>query len=175
MKEIREFSELKDIKSVENAEQCRALCCNLDSKCVTWQYQKATKECKVGGPVRLGLESADTHDWCEPKAPEIWKGKKIKSKGEGTCTWSENLPHQCFGLGPERMGKDGQSIKDASECEMECCKDAECEMYQYMKGRGCFYASSNGIWCEEKQLNAYEGSRKCIKGFCGDLESQMLK
>ena len=48
LKNYNEFDEIKHIKSVENSEQCRALCCNLDSKCVSWQFQKSNKECKLG-------------------------------------------------------------------------------------------------------------------------------
>jgi hypothetical protein len=55
-----------------------------------------------------------------------------------------------------------------------CCKDKECEMYQWMEGRGCFYASSNGIWCETEHLSPYEGSRKCVKDFCGGKENEFI-
>ena len=174
LKNYNEFSEVAHIKSIDTPEQCRALCCNLDEKCVTYQYQKANKECKVGGPVRLGLESAATVDWCEPKAPQTWQGKKLNEKKNGVCTWGQSLPYQCFGLGPEQKLND-KTMTSANDCESECCKNSECEMFQFMEGRGCFYAKKDGVWCEETLQQPYIGERKCVKGFCGGKESEYLK
>ena len=118
--------------------------------------------------MRLGLESAGIDSWCDPNPPQIWNGKRIVKKNNGVCEYGTDLPHQCFGLGPERLnGKES-----AESCAADCCKDPECEMYQWMEGRGCFYGSSKGVWCEEEQLLPYEGSRKFIKDFCGGREQE---
>ena len=76
-----------------------------------------TSECKIGGPVRFGSEGADNDNWCEPNAPRKWHGKSLnvrfpadkfdheygpKHKRAFRCEWGEDLPTQCFGLGPER-------------------------------------------------------------------------
>lgn len=82
------YSELKHIKSVNTSTECRAMCCNLGEKCVSWQFEKITKTCKMGAPVRLGMEHADTHFWCEPYAPSLWNGKKVQQ----TVRW-----YMCLG------------------------------------------------------------------------------
>src|SRR5687768_16034439 len=74
------YEELKHIKSVNTSIVCRTLCCNLGDKCVSWQYEKVSKSCKLGKPVRLGMEHADTPYWCEPFAPSKWSGKKLISR-----------------------------------------------------------------------------------------------
>ena len=60
LKKHSEFSELSSIKVIKSSDECRSVCCNLESKCVSWQYQQATKECKLGGVMRLGLEVTGT-------------------------------------------------------------------------------------------------------------------
>ena len=114
----------------------------------------------------MGLESAGVDSWCDPNPPQFWTGHRV-IRNDGACDKKDKLPHQCFGLGPERPNGKGS----AESCAAECCKDLECEMYQWMEGRGCFYGSSKGIWCEEEHLAPYEGSRKCIKDFCGGKET----
>lgn len=46
----------------------RAYCCALGEKCVTWQWRE-DRGCRVGGPVRLGLERTGTpgkrHTQCQ--------------------------------------------------------------------------------------------------------------
>lgn len=49
-------------KEITSAEDCQQFCCELDKKCVTWQFQEK-KGCLVGGPVRFGFELADTSNW----------------------------------------------------------------------------------------------------------------
>ena len=48
LKDFKEFDEVKHLDTIASAEQCRAICCNLEDKCVSWQYQKSKKECRIG-------------------------------------------------------------------------------------------------------------------------------
>ena len=57
--------ELKDGKAkegIKTAEECRSFCCDLGEDCVTWQFHPVTKQCRIGGPVRLGLEVSSLHE-----------------------------------------------------------------------------------------------------------------
>ena len=73
------FPELVNIKVVESAKQCKAICCNLKEKCINWQYQQASKECKLGKDlVRLGGEGYNSPYWCDPlPTSNMWLGKKL--------------------------------------------------------------------------------------------------
>ena len=55
LKELKEFDEVKHLESITSSEQCRAICCNLADKCVSWQYQKSKKECRIGAITTLLL------------------------------------------------------------------------------------------------------------------------
>lgn len=170
------YSEFRDIV-VESSEQCRRMCCNMEDKCVSWQYQAKTKECKLGGIIRLGTEAANTHEWCEPLPPAKWNGKRLLSRdAEGKCTWGAEVPTQCFGLGPERKSNAGLSLS-ASECEAACCAFSEngkrCTMWQEIPGRGCYFNAADGIFCEEYK-GTFDGGRKCVPGVCGGKESEIL-
>ena len=60
---INPISEIEDLKNIHirNAGDCRALCCNLDTRCTSWQFQNSTKTCYVQKrPFRRGPEGADT-------------------------------------------------------------------------------------------------------------------
>lgn len=168
------------LKSVEvaNAEECRAICCNLGDKCISWQFfhnpkDSNVKECKLTDKVvRLGLEATGTPDWCDPHPPSKWNGHRLTSRSsDGKCHWGEQLPSQCFGLGDERK-IDGQSL-NTTGCADACCKDPDCSMWQEVPGRGCYFNKADGIWCD-KDPGIYDGGRKCIKDFCDGREAEIL-
>lgn len=73
------FPELSSIKVVESAKQCKSICCNLQEKCINWQYQQASKQCKLGKDlVRLGNEGYNSPYWCDPlPTSNMWFGKKL--------------------------------------------------------------------------------------------------
>ena len=102
------------------------------------QFHSETSECRVGGPVRLGLEASGVDAWCEPFPPTEWNGARILSRSNGVCQLGQRLPYQCFGLGPERLSKDGNRL-DAAACEAACCESPGCDMWQQGDGRGCYY------------------------------------
>ena len=52
-----EYEELKFIPSIESSGDCRALCCNMGDKCVSWQYQASSKDCRLGPAVRYDLSA----------------------------------------------------------------------------------------------------------------------
>lgn len=164
---------------VHTPADCRALCCNIGPECVTWQFQsKRSDMCKIGGPVRLGLEGADTLNWCEPLPPESWSGYRLSRAITGSDISSCNskkgvaVPHQCFGLGPERMNPVTNKRMSISECEAACCADPKCDIWQAISDRGCFYSKDDGISCGEHAEPAYMGGRKCVPGFCGSAENE---
>ena len=102
----------------------------------------------------------------------MWNGKRLKSKKDGVCTWGESLPTQCFGLGPEVLTEDKKQHSTQS-CEEACCANKDCEMWQEMAGRGCYFASSKGVWCDAPQ-GKFDGARKCVPGYCGGMEDKIL-
>lgn len=73
------FPELSSIKIVESAKQCKSICCNLQEKCINWQYQQASKQCKLGKDlVRLGTEGYNSPYWCDPlPTSNMWLGNKL--------------------------------------------------------------------------------------------------
>lgn len=161
-----EFEELKDIAIVKNARDCRSICCNLGEKCVTWQYQNSTQSCKMGPPVRLGLEGAPTADWCDPFPPAVWNGKRKSSKSlPGKCVWEEDVPNQCFGQGPEIKGPNDERL-NTEQCAEKCCNNSKCVLWQELPDRGCYNGDNEKVWCDKKQ-GAFEGGRKCVPKFCG--------
>lgn len=176
LKPHNEYKELNKISSVNTQEECRHICCNMGNDCISWQYLNHTNNgiCTLGGPVRLGLEANGKPDWCDPSPPGKWNGKRLltRSKSEG-CSWGEDLPDQCFGLGPERKSKgwEGEPLSE-QDCSKACCEDSECEMWQQMDGRGCYFAKKEGVWCEEKPKGSYFGQRKCIPDYCGSKEEE---
>lgn len=161
-----EYNQLKHIKIVESAVQCKSLCCSLGESCITWQYIIDSKTCKLGGPVRLGLEVMGTDLWCEPYPPVKWTGNKMKKQDTGyKCEWGEQLHTHCFGLGEERKGAN-ESRLSASECADACCALKGCAMWQKMPDRGCFFSQKETL-CDS-YVGVYDGGRKCVPGFCGD-------
>ncbi len=170
-----EFEELKHLREINNATACRALCCNLGEKCITWQYEIYSKECRFGPVMRLGNEAAGVPGWCEPFAPVKWNGRRIVNRNDdGTIRWSDvDLNTQCFGLGDERKASNGGHMS-TEECKAACAADKECEIWQEFPGRGCFYNRNKGIFCDEKKIARYEGGRKCIPKYCGGMEEQIL-
>lgn len=171
LKDHNEFPELKHITKVRNVKDCRSICCNLGDQCVTWQYQNSTQTCKLGPPVRLGFESAGTGDWCDPHPPQKWTGSRLTHFGK-TCEFGEELPNQCFGLGPEQLNSTKGALS-AVQCRELCCSSPACNIWQHMEGRGCYMGSSKDAWCDQPQ-GAYDGGRKCIPNFCGGLENEIL-
>lgn len=177
-------AELKN-KKFETADDCRKLCCILEDKCVTWQWQEQTKKCLVGPIVRLGMEGCDSKavgpemskhcgNWCEPLPPSKWNGRRVMSRdgNTGECTWGDHLPSQCFGLGPEKLkNKETKEKYNADECAMACCKDKSCDTWQEYPGRGCYFGATNHC---EKYLGSYVGGRKCVRGHCGGMEKEIL-
>jgi len=172
-------SELKS-KKIDNADDCRKLCCALGDKCITWQFASISGKCTIGPVVRLGFEGCDSKvggdhcgNWCEPNAPSAWNGKRVKSRDEktGECTWGEELPHQCFGFGPEQFkNRQTKEKYTTDECAEVCCKDKTCSAWQEIPGRGCYYGQSDQ--CPPK--DQYTGGRKCIRGHCGGMEKEIL-
>jgi hypothetical protein len=171
------YPELAHISSMNKSSDCRALCCNYGSKCVTWQYESTEKVCKIGREVRLGLEDGGSPFWCDPFPPAEWSGRRLESRGmDGTCKWSsERLKVQCFGLGAERLNSTQGSLTN-QQCGEQCCADPKCEIWQEMSGRGCYFSAQKGVTCNDDRPSAfYEGSRKCIQDHCGGMEAKYLK
>lgn len=164
------YPELKHITAVESGSECQNLCCQLQS-CITWQYWVGLKTCKLGGLVRIGGELGDIANWCEPKPPLAWAGRRRNQTSSapsdaGTCGWSDGvLTTQCFGLGPERTkGTDKQRLSK-DECESECCKNPKCLIWQFAPDKGCFYddRGDGKNYCDT-YTGAFEGGRRCKPG-----------
>eukprot|EP00607_Mallomonas_marina_P004623 CAMPEP_0182428934 /NCGR_PEP_ID=MMETSP1167-20130531/24726_1 /TAXON_ID=2988 /ORGANISM="Mallomonas Sp, Strain CCMP3275" /LENGTH=291 /DNA_ID=CAMNT_0024612165 /DNA_START=85 /DNA_END=960 /DNA_ORIENTATION=- len=187
LKAHTEFAEMKDIPVIASAEECKAMCCRLGDKCVSWQYWSGTSTCKMGDAVRLGDESAGTPLWCEPNPPVTWNGYKIKSRIQSErerereretneasakeCTIGDKLPTQCFGMGPERKGTSPPYDRLNTEaCAAACCKAKGCVMWQELPNRGCFFSDDNQEHYCDEYLGTFDGGRKCVKGFCGEKE-----
>jgi hypothetical protein len=177
------------------ANACRHMCCMAGKDCVSWQFQSNPKMCFLGDVIRLGTESYKTgvSDWCEPKAPEKWHGRRLEKRmsstagsggvGSPLCVWGEHIPAQCFGLGAERRsssssssnssgdsgsGDGGDAALNTEQCAAACCADPDCTMWQEIPGRGCFYGHKRDTWCGNATLiTSYHGGRKCIPGYCG--------
>lgn len=172
MKKQSDFNELDGVV-IASSEDCRSVCCNLGDKCVSWQWQATTKECSLGGVMRLGSEATGTPDWCDPIAPTSWNGRRIKSRNtNGECIWEDKIESdQCFGLGPEQKKKTSDTSLTTEECQQLCCQDPNCKLWQEYPSRGCYIGDSTHC---PIQLGAWEGQRKCIPGFCGGLEKEIL-
>ena len=175
---FKEFQPILTNVTIASPEDCRAVCCNLGEKCVSWQYfsnpaDPTIKECKLTDKnIRLGLEVTGTPEWCDPHPPSKWNGKRLKTRIGSTCDWGDDLPSQCFGLGPERMSAANTAL-NTEACAQACCNDPDCEMWQEVPGRGCYFANSKGIFCD-KDPGVYDGGRKCIKNFCDGREAEAL-
>ncbi|RYH25309.1 hypothetical protein EON65_15565 [archaeon] len=169
-----DYSEVKHINKVENASSCRAICCNLGDKCATWQFEVNSQECRLGQVARLGGEALGVGGWCEPNAPVQWNGRKVASREGTKVTWSvEVLDTQCFGLGAERKSPMDGSRLNTEQCTQACANDLKCGTWQEYPGRGCFYHEHTNN-CDPKKGAKYEGGRKCIPGYCGGMEEQLL-
>lgn len=168
------FEEIKHIAEVNNSSACRALCCNIGDKCITWQYEVYSKECRFGAAMRLGNEAAGVPGWCEPFAPVKWNGRRVSSRNaDGTVTFSDvELNTQCFGLGDERKAPGGGHMT-TEQCKDACAADKECGIWQEFPGRGCFYHIQSNH-CDRKKISKYEGGRKCIPNYCGGMEADIL-
>jgi hypothetical protein len=83
LKTHSEYPSLKHISLVQDADQCKSLCCELGNKCVTWQYWVDIKLCKLGKAVRIGKEHANTELWCDSEPPITWAGEKLKKSPSG--------------------------------------------------------------------------------------------
>jgi hypothetical protein len=90
-KAYQELPELQDSGlNITTANQCRKLCCNLDSKCTSWQFESTQPACKIGGIARLGLEATGTPDWCDPFPDMKWNGRVLVDRAaDGTCKWGK--------------------------------------------------------------------------------------
>eukprot|EP01035_Chromulina_nebulosa_P007794 gene7794-10533_t len=129
---IKEFTDLIDIK-ISSYKECRSLCCNLNERCTTWQYQNSTSTCFIQArPVRLGMEGSDTVLWCDQFPPHAWHGYRLQSRLNGACKWGEALPNQCFAFGAERMNPVDKSRVNETLCAEMCCKDPTCDSWQEM-------------------------------------------
>lgn len=176
-----EFDDLKNI-SINHFADCRALCCNLEERCTTWQFLNTTKTCFIQKrPVRRGQEGADTALYCDPFPTHKWNGKYIESrKPGGICTWAFTIPKQCFAFGNERLNNSGiihnerdqpGNRMNEAECEQACCNDETCNSWQEYPNRGCFFGQSS---CKHEEVEGvYEGSRKCLPGFCGNPSKEL--
>jgi hypothetical protein len=175
-----EFNDLKDI-AVSNWLDCRALCCNLEERCTTWQFLNSSNTCYIQKrPIRRGPEGTDTLLYCDPYPTHKWNGKYLESRSNGVCKWAYELPRQCFAFGPERLNDNGVVTMqvgkgkrmNTDECERACCNDPECNSWQEYPGRGCYYGQST---CKFEPVEGiYDGGRKCLPGFCGGKESDIL-
>ena len=159
-------------KTIKTAKACKRACCKLGPKCITWQFGGGTHndECRMGGPVRYGDEASGVSGWCEPKAPRRWEGFKVTHVEGGGCLSAGDLPGQCFGLGPEVLSERKERLT-VDECRRRCCADSTCSMWQALPDRGCFM-NSGEHWCDPT-VQAYVGSRKCARGYCGGKEDEL--
>lgn len=168
LKNHSEYNALSDVKFVQNAEHCQALCCKLDEKCISWQYWNDIHLCKLGGQVRVGTEAGGTANWCEPSAPLSWSGHVLESREGSSCIWGQELPTQCFGLGPEKVKIDENNEgvrRTEEECAAACCASPTCQIWQYTPEKGCFFGSNRHAFCEPYK-GTYTGGRKCVDGDC---------
>ena len=169
------FSELPDHPAnITKPSECRSFCCSLGDKCVSWQFETTQGLCKVGGIARLGLEATGTPDWCDPYPDMKWNGRTLSSRSpSGKCEWDAHLPKQCYGLGPERKSTSGDAL-NTEGCAEACCKDSNCQIWQELPGRGCYFSSKSEASCSKDPERFYTGGRKCIPGFCSGLEAKIL-
>jgi hypothetical protein len=96
LKTHSEYPSLKHISLVQDADQCKSLCCGLGNKCVTWQYWVDIKLCKLGKAVRIGKEHANTELWCDSEPPITWAGEKLTRLPSGM-----HFSIRCIGLSPQ--------------------------------------------------------------------------
>ena len=147
---------LKSIAGVPDAAACEQSCC-ADAGCITFQWREDTG-CRQGGDVRVGMEKDGPGAWCEPEAPAPWLGQRIDAERTACARGRynpEELPGQCFGLGPER--KSGSA--SAESCRDACCASATCKMWQFREDKGCFFGP-RGHGCDDGTWEPYYGKRK---------------
>mmetsp|Transcript_10764 Transcript_10764/g.16366 ORF Transcript_10764/g.16366 Transcript_10764/m.16366 type:complete len:277 (+) Transcript_10764:63-893(+) len=163
LKTHTEYPVFRDISVVENSEHCKRLCCELGDECISWQFWIGIKLCKLGGPVRIGAESAKTANWCEPDPPLHWQGKRVAFQNGSNTEIGQNLTTQCFGLGPAKFKTvSGERVAlTISECSTACLNTPGCRMWQAHDSRGCFYSTSKSLYCEPYD-GVYDGGRKKI-------------
>lgn len=156
------YKELRSIKVVTSPDHCKKLCCQLGSRCQTWQYWNEIKRCNLGPKVKIGSEIENVGDgtanWCEAEAPVEWRGRRILNRDGPLCEWGDSLPTQCHGMGLEKRGDDGNRLA-RNVCERACCHIAGCTMWQQHPDRGCFIGSGENIICES-YTGTFIGGRK---------------
>jgi len=166
-----DYREFKKISVVQSAQQCKAMCCELGYKCITWQYWTDIKLCKMGGSVRIGSEGANTPLWCDIEPPIVWEGQKLDRLPSGEMkpgAKPEAVSTQCFGLGADQKKKvtDGsgkvQSVSlSVSECREACLAKKDCRVWQAHERRGCYYNEDISVFCEPYKGSYTGGRRKC--------------
>lgn len=172
------FEEIKHIQVVNNSVICKSLCCNLEDKCTTWQYEISEKKCMLGGAVVTVNETAPAGmtvlGKCNP-AVVAWSGRRVETrKSNNTCTWGARLPNQCTGLGHERLSKNGTRMS-SRHCELACCESKQCDLWQESPKHGCYFGLKSTAKCDEGfKRKVYDGGRKCIPGLCGGMENIIL-
>lgn len=168
LKNHSEYNALSEVKHVLDADHCKALCCKLDEKCISWQYWNDIHLCKLGGAVRVGTEAGGTANWCEPSPPLQWTGHLLEHRDGSSCVWGKELPTQCFGLGPEKVKLDenNQGVRRTEEeCAAACCASSTCQIWQFAPEKGCFFGGNRNAFCEPYK-GTYTGGRKCVGDEC---------
>ena len=165
-------------RTVASPADCEALCCEMRDSCITWQFRGKEKSCMIGKHVRLGKEPGATGLWCEPLPPAKWNGRKkiapvaavtaaagedgdeLRKRGGRRCEWGEQLPRQCWHLGPERLNATGGRMGPRG-CAAGCCKAKHCVAWQQLPDRGCFYNTDfmAELHCDATD-ESYVGKRK---------------
>jgi hypothetical protein len=157
------LAKLPGLPEIHNASACRAVCCNLGERCISWQFEVVSKECRFGPEMRLGNEISGVPGWCDPNPPVSWNGKRVKSRDMmilGKVEWKDDvLDSQCFGLGAEKIGSNQQRL-NTEQCQQACANDRTCEIWQEHPLRGCYYFSNEGVFCIQKKNPVYIGGRK---------------
>ena len=140
---------------ISNAMECESLCCDMGERCITYQWLNEKKMCHIGKHVRLGKEGGSVGEWCEPLPPAQWNGRKriltpqggagagagagaekdgtTERKRDKKCEWGEQLPRQCWHLGPERMNATNGRLGPRG-CAAGCCANKHCIAWQQLPG-----------------------------------------
>mmetsp|Transcript_13676 Transcript_13676/g.33453 ORF Transcript_13676/g.33453 Transcript_13676/m.33453 type:complete len:247 (+) Transcript_13676:209-949(+) len=132
---------LMDVKGVGSYIECRRACCE-SKDCRAWQYREDIG-CRFSTP--------EHHGWCEPTAPSPWTGRHLEKRdsSSGECFWKPKVQRsQCKGLGPRRP-KGGPYWTTPEECQRDCCKDPNCQLWQFREDKGCFWGKAN--YCDNDQ------------------------
>ena len=82
-----------------------------------------------------------------------WNGNRLISRKESVCEWGEPLPNQCFAFGREKIGpyKEREDATtegrlDTDQCRAACCANKDCDSWQEMPGRGCYFGTCSVGW-----------------------------